>query len=677
MRTLTPSLTALALAGCFVGAFAASCAEDDELKDRIPPGTGGYYDPGDGGLNGASSSSTGTGTSTGEGGSGPPQCDDALKRCDHLFTLPVGGETTVEVRGDFAPGAWASGVPMMKQGNEWIATVEIPYNQEVVYKFFIDGTTWLADPSNPTQVSDGMGGYNSLLAAATCDPWECSGGLMGDFDWRDAMLYFVFVDRFFDGDTANNATTPGVQAPADYGGGDWAGLLAKINQGYFTDLGVNALWLSVPMDNTEARGAGASGDSHHYSAYHGYWPRVLDQTEEHFGSMADLQAVVQAAHAQGIKVVLDYAMNHVHVSAPIYQQHKNDGWFWPLTDGQVQDCVCSSVGCSWDGPMGKRCWFTDYLPDFNFSNASARAYSVGNALWWIQQTGIDGFRLDAVKHIEDEWLLDLRARVTAEIEPQTQQHFYMVGETFSGNVDLISSYVDPLTKLDGQFDFPLRMKLASSVLMRKTPLTDLEGFMNVNDDAYGAGMMSTFIGNHDIPRPIHLAEDLPLWNDEWAGGKEFSWDNTPSLPAGLSAFERLANAYTILFTTKGVPLIYYGDEVGMPGAGDPDNRRMMQWSGYSEGQELVLSHLKRLTQIRKDHAALRRGARQTLSVNADTYAYRMTQNADTVIVVVNRSDSQQAVGGLPAGALTDLLNGGTVSGPTVTVPARSARILTP
>ena len=674
MRTLTTSLTALALAGTFVAVFAASsCAGDDELEDRTPPGTGGY-DPGDGGLNG-SSSSTGTGTG-GEGGHGPPQCDDALKLCAHLFTYPAGNETSVELRGDFRPGAWVSGVPLTKQGSEWTATVDIPYNREVLYKYFVDGTTWVLDPTNPNTVTDPSGNQNSLLAATTCDPWTCGGGLIGDFDWRDAVLYFVFVDRFFDGNPANNAATPGVQPPADYRGGDWAGLLQKINDGYFTELGVNALWLSVPMDNTEASGIGVGGDPHLYSAYHAYWPKVLDQTEEHFGSMADLQAVVAAAHALGIKVILDYAMNHVHESAPIYQQHMNDGWFWPLNDGQVQNCVCGS-GCSWDGPQGKRCWFTEYLPDFNFTNQAARDYSVGNALWWIQQTGIDGFRLDAVKHIEDQWLLDLRARVTAEVESQTLQHFYMVGETFTGDVNLINYYVDLFTKLDGQFDFPLRMKLAASVLMRKTPMTDLESFMNFNDNAYGAGIMSTFIGNHDIPRAIHLAQDVPLWNDEWAGGKDLAWNNTPSLPAGVNAFERLNNAYTVLFTTKGVPLIYYGDEVAMPGAGDPDNRRMMQWSGYSTGQTRVLDHLKKLTQIRKDHVALRRGTRQTLSVNADTYAYRMSKDADTVFVAVNRSDAQQSVDGLPSGSLTDLLNGGSVSGPSVTVPARSARILTP
>src|SRR5690606_25598464 len=147
--------------------------------------------------------------------------------------------------------------------------------------------------------------------------------------------------------------------------------------------------------------------------------------------------LVEAAHQRDILVIVDYAMNHVHADSPIYQQ--NPGWFWPIQNGN-QYCVCGQ-GCGWDGADGRRCWFTDYLPDFNFTVQAARDFSVSNALQWITDTGIDGFRLDAVKHIENSWILDLRARVKAEIEPVSQQHFYMVGETFTGDKGTIASYV--------------------------------------------------------------------------------------------------------------------------------------------------------------------------------------------------------------------------------------------
>jgi glycosidase len=382
---------------------------------------------------------------------------------------------------------------------------------------------------------------------------------------------------------------------------------------------------------------------------------------------------VTEAHTAGIRVILDYAMNHVHVSSPVYAQH-ND-WFWPV-DYNGKKCVCGE-GCSWEGPEGKRCWFRDYLPDFDFTNTDARNFSVGNAVQWIKDTGIDGFRLDAVKHIEDAWVTDLRAKVKAEIEPTSGEHFYMVGETFTGDRDTIKYYVDPYTMLDGQFDFPLRAKIVATMLIRSAPMSDLAGFLDSNDNYYGSGLMSTFVGNHDVPRSIHFAEDNPLWGNEWADGKDKSWSGQPGLPSSTSAFERLANAYTVIFTTRGIPLLYYGDEIGMPGGGDPDNRRMMQWTGLSGGQTKLLDHVKKLTALREAHDALRYGTRTTLGSSTDTIAYKMAYNADVVYVAINRGDSAQSIGNLPSGSLKDELSGTSVTGPSVSVPARSSMILVP
>jgi glycosidase len=665
------------------GLLAAACGPGGLTSGSQSSAGQGGFDPGpspgpsgSGAAYGAGASNSGTGTG-GMIDPGPPVCEDDLKRCDHLFTYPAGAESTVELHGDFATDGWTAGVPMTKSGGVWSASVKIGWNAKVLYKLVVDGN-WITDPANPVQLDDGTGNKNSVFQGTTCDVWTCEPKVMGTFDWRDAVMYFVFVDRFVDGDPSNNgAAMPGVQPPAAYRGGDWTGVLDKVNQGYFNDLGVNVLWLTVPVDNTEDTGLGSDG--HSYSAYHGYWPKDLTKPESHFGTMAELKALVDGAHLKGLKVVLDYAMNHVHKSSPVYAQHPD--WFWPLNDGSVSNCVCGG-GCSWEGAQGKRCWFTDYLPDFNYQNPDARKFSVDNAVQWIKDTGIDGFRLDAVKHIEDAWLTDLRQRVASEIETVTGEHFYMVGETFTGDQGLIKYYVNP-AMLDGQFDFPLRQKLLRSVLMRAgdagSTMKSLDGFLAANESYYGAGIMSTFIGNHDVPRAIHFAEDSPLWGtadgSEWSDGKDRAWTNTPALPGGTSAFERLANAFTILYTSKGIPLVYYGDEVAMPGGGDPDNRRMMQWAGYSPGQQLVQDHLKKLGAIRAAHPALRRGTRASVSSDTDTLVYRLSLGKDVVLVAVNRSDSAKSVSGLPSGALKDELSGAAVNGPTVSLPARSGMIL--
>lgn len=662
----------LGLTGALALATPFACGGEDFMNK--PPGTGGF-DPGTTIPPGGTSSSTGagsTGGNGGSGGSGPPMCDDSLKRCAHEFTY-TGNATSVELRGDWAaPGTWDNGTTMTNNGGTWSVTVDIPYNKPVQYKLVVDGT-WIADPANPMMVDDGFGGKNSLLAALTCDPWTCGtpSGAADPDPWRDEVMYFVFVDRFNDGNPANNVPkTPNVQTPADYQGGDYAGVTAKIDANYFNDLGVTLLWLTVPMDNTSQSGAATDpADTHQYSAYHGYWPQNLDQPEGHFGTMADLKALVDAAHAKKIKVILDYAMNHVHTSSPVYTQHQD--WFWPNQNpnNSSQNCVCGQ-GCSWDPPQGERCWFTSYLPDFNFTNQAARDFSVSNALWWLQQTGADGFRLDAVKHIDISWFYSVRARAISEIETVTKQHVYMVGETYTGDRGLIKKYIGP-TLLDGQFDFPLREKILRAVLIKSDKMSDLKGFVDDNDTYYGpSAIMSTFIGNHDVPRVINFANG---WNDPWYNGANNAWTNQPALPTGTAAFEKLSVAFGVLYATKGIPLMYYGDEIGLPGGGDPDNRRFMQWTGYSAGQQLLLDRVKKLGAARAAHASLRRGTRTTLVANDEVWAFKVTSGSDTTCVVLNRSDSAQNVGNLSGCPTKDAIGGGTFSG---SAPARSVMVLT-
>jgi glycosidase len=274
------------------------------------------------------------------------------------------------------------------------------------------------------------------------------------------------------------------------------------------------------------------------------------------------------------------------------------------------------------------------------------------------------------------WLTDFRTQLLSKVEATTKQHVYLVGETFSGDQNLIKSFIDPCTKLDGQFDFPLRAQIVQHVLMRQGVMNDLITFMDGNTSFYGTAVMSTFLGNHDVPRSIHFADDTPLWSDPWANGKDRNWTNQPAQPTNASAYERLALGFAILWTNRGAPLIYYGDEIGLAGAGDPDNRRMMPWSGYSAAQMALSAKVAKLGAIRAAHTALRRGDRTTLSYGTDTWVYQMVDGTDKVYVAINRSDSAQSVTGLPSGTLTDQLGGGTVTGPSVSVPARTALILT-
>jgi glycosidase len=315
------------------------------------------------------------------------------------------------------------------------------------------------------------------------------------------------------------------------------------------------------------------------------------------------------------------------------------------------------------------------LPDFNFQIQAARDWSVANAAMWAQTSGVDGFRLDAVKHIETSWLLDARARLRAEIETGGQR-FYLIGETFTSDQGLIKSYVDPATMLDGQFDFPLRAQLVRAVLNRQGAMRDLDGFIGGNDGFYGPGaIMGTFLGNHDLPRAIHLGEDVPQFH-EWDTARDRAWQNQPQLPSRPEPFERLGVAFGLIMTLPGIPLIYYGDEIGMPGAGDPDNRRMMPWSGLTSDQTWLRALVTRLVHVRAAHVALRRGSRRTLGASQDGYVFERTGAGDHVYVALNRGDGQVMADGLPAGAYHDEVGGADVTAP-LSMPPRSVMVLVP
>ncbi|HWE27466.1 MAG TPA: alpha-amylase family glycosyl hydrolase [Polyangia bacterium] len=682
------AIVALLVAGCGKG-----------VTDPLPNPPSNPFNPGDPGSGGYGSGSGGGGAGI---PSGPPMCDTTLRRCAHEFDygLPpgtlTGHEKTVTLIGDYRTDSWTNGDAATFDGSKWAVTVPVPWATAVTYKFHItydNGTAdaYLPDPSNPTTVPDGFGGKNSVFSGTTCETWTCASTQIAcagtplsptSFDWRDAVIYWAFVDRFVDGDMTNDAPISDPRLTgnaANWQGGDWKGLQSKIASGYFAALGVNTLWITVPVDNSESVGQGTNGDTYWYTAYHGYWPRDLTQTESRFGAAADLTALVGAAHTAGIKVIADYTMNHVHKDSPIYQAHTSDGWFNPLVQNG-ETCICNGIAndpCNYDGTLGKSCWFADYLPDWNFANAAARAWSVDNALMWIKTYGFDGFRLDAVKHIETTWLTDLRSALLTQVEATTKQHVYLVGETFTGDQNLIKSFISPCTELDGQFDFPLRAQLVQNVIMRQGKMNDLITFMDSNTSFYGTSVMSTFLGNHDVPRTIHFGEDTPVWSDVWASGKDRNWSNQPTQPTSGNAYERLALGFALLWTNRGAPMIYYGDEIGLAGAGDPDNRRMMPWTGYSAAQSALLGKVEKLGTIRAAHTALRRGDRTTLSYGDDTWVYQMVDGSDHVYVAINRSDATVTVSGLPAGALTDQMTGEALSGPSVSLPPRTARVMTP
>lgn len=451
------------------------------------------------------------------------------------------------------------------------------------------------------------------------------------FTWQDALLYLVFTDRFRDTDGAGADPLDDVAPIASYQGGDFDGVRQAIEEGYFDALGVNALWLSPTYENPDGGFLGADGTTR-YAGFHGYWPVDPLRAESRFGGDAALHALIAAAHARGIRVLFDVVLNHVHEDHPYCDQPT-----WCSTT-----CVCGTPGCGYDEkPI--ECQFAPYLPDLDYRNADLLEAVVEDVLALTRKFDVDGLRIDAAKHMEHVIMRTLRLR-TQQLEAQHAAPFYLVGETFTFDRGEIMRYVND-SELHGQFDFPLFGAIRGT-FAHDNSFRDLEAAVAASQRDYGRyyAWMSPFLGNHDVERFATLLAG----NDAGPFG-----DSADLMAQGTSEVEqwaminRMSMAFAFLLTQPGVPLIYYGDEVGLAGSGDPDNRRLMPQALNANRLEL-LQRVQQLGQLRRDIDALRHGGRKELWINDDFYVYvRDRAPGDVAIVAMNKGATHTAQVQLP------------------------------
>jgi glycosidase len=477
-----------------------------------------------------------------------------------------------------------------------------------------------------------------------------------DYGWADSIGYQLIVDRFANGDNSNDLPMAGAEAAANFMGGDLTGISQKIDGGYFTDLGVNLLILSSLADAAEI--AQSRSDGHTASSFDGRWPVDMTAIESRFGSTTELTALLSKAHARNIRVVMEYEMNHVHDSAPVYATHSD--WFSTFK-------LLGGSEIPWDSAAAIRGWFASYLPDINYTVPAARTYAASAALGWVADRGLDGILFMDGRFIDDSMVADYRAAAAGL--PQRAA----LGDVFFTDPVKISPYVGT-GKYEGAFDYPLREKLVETVLIRSGAMSDLGTFLQANTGRY-AGLMGTILSGRANGRGIGFSLDTPLWTNASDAGTANAWSSLPAQPSGAFAYERLAAAYAIIFSLPGIPILFYGDEVGLAGGGDPDNFRMMQWSGYNAGQDSMLLRIKKLASIRAANSALRRGTFTLIASASDTLVYSMHDSVSTIYVAVNRSDSSQVVSGLPGSTLSNLIDGSSLTGPSATLPPRSVMIL--
>ncbi len=462
------------------------------------------------------------------------------------------------------------------------------------------------------------------------------------FDWRDTPLYMIMTDRFVNGDPSNDpAPTPGADPTADFRGGDLAGVAEAIEDGVFDKLGVRALWLSPWVRNPVGSHVGSDG-VHGVSGYHGYWPAAPREVEPRLGGEAALEAVVKAAHARGLRVMMDFVVNHVYETHPYFVEHPD--WF-------NTGCLCGTDGCDWTTHR-LDCLFASYMPDVNWFVPAAAEAMVADAVWWLERFELDGLRVDAVKHVPDLAIANLSTRVHEVFETGGVEHF-LLGETAMGwgghdvnnslnDYQTISRYIGPWL-LNGQFDFVLYHAVSTHTWAYDDfdgGLTHPDYWLQQSLAHYPAeAIMTSYLGSHDTPRFLSQAtyrgQDAAHNRDT----PNHQYTDLPQPPTDDEPYRRMQVALTWLLTTPGMPLIYYGDEYGQQGGHDPDNRRLWTPEALLAIDELAqLDLVRKVGKAREASPALRRGAYTSLKGTVPFLAYARHAGADVAVVALNHSD---------------------------------------
>jgi glycosidase len=458
----------------------------------------------------------------------------------------------------------------------------------------------------------------------------------GAFSWQDALIYMAMVDRFKNGDPSNDAPrTPSAEASADFKGGDLQGVRSVIASGALDRLGVSTVWLS-PFHANPAGAYLAQDGVHLSTGYHGYWPTRARQVDARIGGDAALKAMVAEAHAHGIRVLQDFVVNHVHKEHEYVAQHPT--WF-------RTGCVCGTANCDWTAHR-LDCMFSDYLPDVDWTVPEVSEQFGDDAVYWLDTFDLDGFRIDAVKHVEDACIANLTARVRDEFEA-TGTRVFMTGETAMGwngdspaanqsEYDTISRYIGP-NGLDGQFDFVLYHAAAY-----RTFAYDEKGLLHADFWAqesgrqYPAGaVMTPYIDSHDTARSVTVAtyrgQDA---NHARAVATDNKWSNVAGPPTDAEPYQRHRLALAWLFGLPGAINLYYGDEYGQWGGADPNNRAPWRGDQALAGEEATtLAFTERLGSARRELSALRRGAYRSIYGTDDALLFARVGAAGEVALV--------------------------------------------
>ena len=392
---------------------------------------------------------------------------------------------------------------------------------------------------------------------------------------KEDKIYFIMVDRFNDAISENNYEA-NKNVKTTFHGGDIKGITEKLD--YIKDLGFTAIWITPIVDNDR-------------SGYHGYWAKDFYKIDENFGSLEDLKELVDEAHKRDIKIILDYVVNHMGPSTTWLNDGKHENWFHEkkiIKDYNNKEEVE-------DG------WLAS-LPDLNTENPEVRKYLIDNALWWIKETNVDGFRLDTVRHVPESFWNEFSYKIK-----EKYPKFYLIGEVWDGDTKKLEKYHE--LGLDGLLNYSIYYGIKDT-FKDGGFATKLVNALNNEKNFKNKEFNGIFIDNHDNPRYYTLVK----YNDDY-----------------------FKAALTFMYSYPSIPVVYYGTEIPMKGGNDPDNRKDMMWDKTKTSK--IIPYIKFLDKFRDEYV----DNFELISNDNKYIAYEVSKNGKRSLIISNIYNGEKEI----------------------------------
>lgn len=468
--------------------------------------------------------------------------------------------------------------------------------------------------------------YNNVYTAeanVNVTPRDKSSHIADDFDWDEAVIYFAVTDRFFDGNAGNNSgNAPGSYdkttnngSNSSYHGGDFAGLTQKLD--YLQDLGVNTIWITPIVQNQlEANVVKDDPAITQAWGYHGYWAKDFTKLDEHLGTEAEFSALLDAAHAKGMKVMVDVVLNHSGYGDAVTDYFNNyeteDGEVIQMLRGADETVSGSDQQSSLSG-----------LPDFRTEDPEVRNLLVEWQSNWISKYNIDYYRVDTVKHVDNTTWSAFKNALT-EINPDFKMIGEWAGAGYGTDTGLLNS-----GRMDSLLDFDFNDQAATFV---KGDLSSVENFLSARNGAIdNTASLGAFLSSHDEDGFVYK-----LMNPEQGVGKSKEEAHNLALVAA-----------SLQLTAKGQVVIYYGEEIGVSDGQENypynTNRNDFDWSKVTDDNK-TLAHYKTMLAIRNKYSdVLAKGSRTTVVADNERGldVFTRSYGGTSLIVALNIRDAAQ------------------------------------